>query len=402
MAIPVGDTYTVASGQAIFAGRSNVSFVTGDAVVAGDSLTALSFNSGGYRLGIPLMLFPPRVLHNAGIAGNTIKQLVDRFQTDVVAKGAQIAIIRIGTNGPGVGTYQDQYTALFNMLQTAGMFGIFHAVPPKGLGTAGVVAPFVAQNAWLKQQCLAAPTRLAFVEDSQGLGDEFYNVIPGFFSDNIHMNSKGVYVEAKAMAPILGNILAKQEARLLDATDVFPTSPSSNQYVSNPHMAGSGALPTNWTSSLLSGATVTTAIVAADAGDPVQVPWLRVTYTGATGSASAHVARTVLQHPAIDSTIKRFDTVAEVRFNSLDTTNINRFSYGVDVGSGLIAGATVPINGNGIITERMVLRDALQRDTTLTYLANTLRFAFTLEFSGAAGAVGSIDIRCVSVRGQTT
>lgn len=404
----LADNYTAAAGIKIFGGSfAPVTGRTGDVVLAGDSLTSLAYQSGGYRVGIPLTLYPPRVVYNAGVAGDTIQNLINRFGTDVTNKGASTAIIRIGTNGPGGGTYQDKYTTLFGLLEDADMFGVFHAVPPKSLGTEGITAPFVAQNDWLQAQCEAAPERLAFVVDSDGLGDEFYNAVPSFYitaesGNPIHMNGKGVYTQGVAMAPILADIFAPVEARLLDATDNFSLNPASNQWNSNPHNAGSGSLPNGWTASAYSGAAATTSIVAADGGDAVQVPWLRVTYTASTGGASQHTVRASLTHPEIGTDILRFDVVMEVRLNSLDTDILTSLVFGIDTGGSQITGGVIPINGNGLVTQHMVLRDALPRNSALTYSANALKAFFTLDFSAAhTGAIGSVDIRCVSVRGET-
>ena len=399
------DIITVASGAVpIYGGRAApLAGRTGDVVLAGDSLTGLAYASGGYRLGLPLTLYPPRVIYNAGIPNDTIKNLVDRFDADVIAKGAPTAIVRIGTNGAGAGTYQDQFNALFAKLQAANMFGIFMAIPPKNVGTPGVPSGFVAQNAWIKAACEAAPTRLAFIQDSLALGDADYNVISSYYIDNIHMNGKGVVAQGDAMAPFMSAIFAPVETRNLSATDSYAQNAASNQYVNNGQMSGGTTLATGWTLSPYGTAPGTASKVAADAGDPVQTPWQRIEYTGSGGNTHALSLRSTMTHPAIDASVKRFDIVAEVRFNSLDTTLVNNFALSIDAGSNAIAGCNIPIQGNGLFTRRVVMRDALSRNTGNAYAANTLRVNLALSFTNTfSGSIGSIDIRCVSVRGSTT
>lgn len=223
MATPVADTYSSA-GQTLVVGRF-LDRLMGNVVLAGDSLTALSYQSAGYRVGFPLTMYPPKIVYNAGVAGDTIQNLINRFAADVASKNAQVAVIRIGTNGPGGGTYQEKYTTLFGLLSAANLFGVFHAVPPKGLGTNGVDSPFIAQNLWLKNQCELQPTKLAFVEDSNSLGDSFYNALPSFYitaeaANPIHMNGKGVYTQGVAMQSIYQGLFEPVEARLLDASEI--------------------------------------------------------------------------------------------------------------------------------------------------------------------------------------
>lgn len=396
MATAVADSYTVTSGQPVNAGRFPAfEKWAGDVVVAGDSLTDLAYPSGGYRAGLPLTRNPPRVIYNAGVTNNTTTDLLNRFDADVIAKGAQIAMVRIGTNG---GNIVPDFTAMFGKLKTAGMKGVFHAIPPKGLGTPSVMSPFDATNIWIKAQCEADPNWLQFVDDSRDLGDAFYNCIPSFYIDNIHMNGKGVMAQGRSMSPRLQQILAQVDPRVVDSADKYP---STNQYVQNGQIAGSGALPTGWSAGAFGGSTTaSTAIIAADVGDPVQVPWLRVTYLTGGGGTFAFSVNPPMLNPAIDASIKRFDIVAELRLNNLDTDKCSSLAVQVAAGANPIAGGTINIGGAGVISERMVYRDSLNRNTTLTYTANQLTASMTLVFSSAfTTSIGSIDIRCVSIRG---
>ena len=419
MATAVADSYTVAPGQPVNAGRFGTVFSgaaalddlgasggilgivfagwAGDIVVAGDSLTAFSYPSAGYLAGLPLTMHPPRVIYNAGIPNDTTTDLLNRFDADVIAKGAQVAMVRIGTNG---GNIQPDFTAMFGKLKTAGMKGIFHAIPPKGLGTANVMSPIDATNVWLKAQCEADPAWLQFIDDSRDLGDAFYNCIPSFYIDNIHMNGKGVMAQGRAMSPRLKQILVQIDPRVTDATDKYP---ATNQYVQNGQIDGSGALPTGWSAGAYGGNTsAATSIIAADAGDPVQVHWLRVSYLTGGGNTFAFSVSPPMLNPAITTAIKRFDIVAELRLNNLDTDKCSTLAVQIAAGANPIAGGNINLGGGGIISERMVYRDSINRDTALAYAANQLTASMTLTYvTSFTTSIGSIDIRCVSIRGLT-
>lgn len=425
MVTPADVSYSVASGAVVRGGRYRV--ISGDIGVAGDSLTDISYNSGGYRLGFPLMLYPPRITFNGGWQAQTISDLADRFQAMLDAfPNIATWVIRIGTNGAGTGTYQTQFGRLFSMLSASGKFGVFHSIPPRG-GTAGVDSSFIAENMWLQAQCESAPDKLAYIADSMDLGDANYNVITSYtVGDNIHMNGKGVYAQALRMAPRYSTIFTHTDPRILDGTDKYPSNASSNQYVQNPLMAGTGGTvgsgvtgvaPDNWSASGYGAGTGGIAsIVAADAGDAVQVPWFRVGSIVSGGSTHEIDFNATLAHPAIaaDNTIVRFDIVIEARLNALDTTVVNGLNIFPNV-AGTAAGPGTNINLSGIVgpmTEHMVLRTSLPRTqqpeagnsgTLFAYSANTLKLTIALSFNAAqATPMGSIDIRCVSFRGQTT
>lgn len=431
MAAPVANSYTAASGATMYCGRlapgSGFAPIAGDVGVAGDSLTDLQYNSSGYRLGFPLTMFPPRVIFNAGWQGQTIKDLADRFQAIIDAFPSVVAwVIRIGTNGDGGPSYQFQFGRLFTMLLASGKIGIFHAVTPRS-GTAGVTNPMVAENAWLKAQCDADPQHLAYIEDSLALVDTDGNLIMSYtVGDGVHMNGKGVYAQAQAMKPRYLTMFAHTDPRISDSADKYSSNSSSNQYVENALMAGTGGsvgsgvtgvAPTNWTAGGYGGGTGGVAsIVAADAGDLNQTPWFRVANIVSGGNTHEIDFNATLAHPAIaaDATIKRFDIVAEVRFNSFDPTVASGLYLFLNVG-GTAVGIQDRVNLSGIvgpISDRMVLRTSLPRTqqsnsgnsaTLNAYSANTMKLTIGLSFNGAqATSMGSIDIRCVSVRGQAT
>lgn len=421
MATAMDVHYQVGSGETAYFGMDAPPVGwTGDVVVAGDSLTALTYQSRPYGWGYGLTRCPPRIIYNAGVANDTIQDLIDRFAADVTSKGAAIADIRIGTNGPGTGTYQDRFGDLFDLLDAAGMKAIFRAIPPKGLGTPGVDSPLIAENAWLQAQCEAAPDRLRFVEDSNDLGDAHYNVISSYYIDNIHFNGKGQYTVGDTSAPLLAAIIEQDDPRITDPADIYPANPASDQWCQNPFMAGTGGtkfvvtgtVPNNWGVSISGGGTTgVCSIEPADVGAADQTPWMRIAITAIGGNAHSVTASSRLSHPAIaaDATIKRLDCVAEVRFVGFDPTNVTSLGMFVDAASVDVGSNLTMAMGTGVPTldETLVIRHSLPRNQSgvalAAYASNTLDINIKLSFSGAAASsIGYLDIRNVSVRGQTT
>jgi lysophospholipase L1-like esterase len=428
----LADNYSAAPGVVIRGGRfapyAGPSGLTGDVMVAGDSLTDLGYNSSGYRLGFPLTLFPPRIVFNAGWQGQTVSDLADRLQSHITAyPSANTIVIRIGTNGAGgSGVYATEFGRLLTILSANGKKGVFHYATPRA-GTAGVDNPMIAVNAALKSQCDANPSYLAYIADCQDVLDVNGNVISSYtVGDSIHFNGKGVDPQAVRMQPRYSVIFAPVEARLLDGTDKYPSNGASNQYCQNPLNVGTsgtvgsgvtGTAPDSWAITGYGGGSGGVAsIVAADAGDPVQVPWMRVTSITSGGAGHEVDLNTNLQHPAIaaDATIKRLDIVAEIRYNFTDASALQNLYLLPNVG-GTAVGNVERINLSGItgaLSRRIVMRSSLPRTqqpqagnsaALVAYVANSIKLTIGLSFAAAnATPMGYIDIRCVSVRGSTT
>jgi lysophospholipase L1-like esterase len=432
MSAPVSSSYTATTGTVIYGGRvapvveeepstpAVTGRISGSGIVFGDSLTALTYPSGGYRWGLPLTLYPPKVIYNAGIANHTIQDLIDRVQADVIAKAPSWVMLRAGTNSLGLSSsaFRAQYRQLLDLLLDAAIFVFVHAIPPKQ-GVAG--STILAHNAWLAAECAADTDWLLYVADCDALGDSNYNYIPEYFLDGIHMNGKGQYAQGKAMAPILAAKFAPADPRIKDGSDVFALNSSSNQWSRNPFNTGTGGTlssatgvaPTNWTVSCngIAGTGAVASIIAADGNDANQTPWLRVQLTkGATNGGTG--ISTNLCNPAIaaDLTqIKYIDAVVEVRLVDVDTAYVS--SLGVGFGGAF--GASLPLGlnlvslGNGILNERMVLRTSLPRDEASSgsqslsaHAANSLTLGIGVGFEQAFTAnAGYIDVRCASVRG---
>ncbi len=401
MAYPVADSYSCASGGVIAAGRYAGEY--GDIVWAGDSLTEWV---PGALWGLSLAGSPCRMVYNAGMASNTIQNLMDRWSSDVLAKNPGIVMLRIGTNSLALSTatFRAQYQVLLDSLLSNGIYGIILSIPPKGSGGATILG----HNAWLAERCAAHPGALRYIADSDDLGDANYNYLAAYYSDDTHMNGKGMHAQGVAMAPDLLSVLSSRNPLITDGSDNYTQNSLSNQYVKNPLMTGSGT-PTNWTHSVSgAGTTATPSIVSADAADANQTPWFRTTIAS-TGGASHYVALyTTLGHPALsaNTTVKRLDMVAQVRLNGLSGAAISRiYMECIDSSNRVAPTFTLELPSDETLTHTMIMRSSRDRSVNgiAAHSANTIAFNFVALARAAHGSgVGSIDIRCVSVRGQGT
>ena len=403
MAFPTPDSYSCQPGGSIVAGRSRRK--SGDVVIIGDSLTEWT---PGFPWGMSLAGAPVRFISNAGIASDTIAGVIGRWQADVLDKSPDVVALRIGTNSLHLdaATFQAQYQVLLDSLVANGMFGFVHAIPPR-IDSAAVI---VQRNAWIAAQCALFPGKLKFVNDSLELGDEGYNFIAAYFADGIHMADKGMHAQGVGMEADYENSLTLVSPLIIDGADTFELNPTSTQYVRNPLMAGAGPVPTNWSFETSGGGTVATpSIIAADVGDLNQTPWFRITVDAMGGDNHWISFATQLMHPAIaaDLTIKRLDMVAEVRMSGLQGAAIKGIGMDCSDGSNRPApGFTLVVPADEILTHSVVMRSAITRGEdypVVAHAANAIKYGFGLTGRAAqSGGLGTVDIRCVSVRGSTT
>lgn len=400
MATPLGDSYACPPGSYIAAGR--YAGKSGRIVIAGDSLTDWV---PGSSWGLPLAGSPCSLIYNAGVASNTLDDLWARWDADVLAQSPDIVMLRIGTNSLALDatTFRSKYLRFLDSLRSNGIYGVILSIPPKG--TSG--ATIVSHNAWLESQCALYPQQLRYIADSESLGDESYNYIAAYYSDDTHMNGKGMHAQGVAMAPVLSSVLTRRSPLISDGSDTYAQNVASKQYISNPLMAGTGATPTGWSHSVSgSGTSATPSIVAADVGDSNATPWFRTTISSTGGNDHSVNLYTMLSHPALaaDTTVVRLDMVAQVRITALNGAAIKHFYMECIDGSNRVAPtSTIVMPADETLTHTLTMRSGLPRSENgiVSHAANSIRFNFVAVARAAhAGPVGSIDIRCVSVRAE--
>lgn len=136
---------------------------------------------------------------NAGIPGNTLQQMLDRFPGDVVAFHPAKVIIMGGTNDvPNVGTHLNEIVAtasrIIDAAFNAGIQPVLCGIPPR-TDTSQIAQYAGTLNASLRQ--LAANRGIVFVDFNSVLNNGSNGWKPGYsLSDNVHPSAQG----ARAMA----------------------------------------------------------------------------------------------------------------------------------------------------------------------------------------------------------
>ena len=413
------ESYAIASGEVLSGGRF---YANQYAALMGDSLTADSYGlSNFYALngycGGKMVLAA-----NCGVSGHTVENMLARVNslyTDALPGMAGIAasvgaeklgriFVRAGTNNIRSGGVfpTASATSLLNALATYATRVIILAVPPVA-STAGNSNSITA-NAWLAAFAASNPSKFKFIDDSIHLRNQDGSQIAAYFADDVHLNHAGVGlcgdVAGDAMASELSNY---QSPLTTDPADVYPAQP---QWMPNPTNIGVGGTSGGgFTGVVANSITVGSygtgmagicSIVAADAGDSNQMPWQRVELTaGAIGSAlqlsGTMVGRTIT---AIDP--ERLDMIMEIRLNGIDLTKLASFSGFAQASTSeyLVPPTPLDLPNSGTSNRRYVLRTRRKRSAATTpaachwYLRATVRSTFS-------ASIGSIDFRCISIRG---
>lgn len=433
MATPTSDSYTALSGEIVRGGRTVSSAgapaygVSNLAAVIGDSLTEHNYGSTPIywqlgRLGGPLDL-----IANSGHSGQSVFGLIGQIENSYRAATAPGLIglpalgwlgVRIGSNGvrdfagtgPGqtlTSGIQTNYTDLFNRMKDFAQHLIVFPIPPIGGVSIVKNTQVPIWNAWLKSVCDADP-RMHWIDDCTDMVDGSGNIIPEYFKvDELHMTGPGSYQMGLTAKPLLEALFANQAygraPLVISSADIYPAQP---QWTTNPTNVGtggtfgtgwSGSLPTGWRVDNNGGSNIgVSSIVAADVGDTNTVPWVRLTPSVAVAS-NISVTMTGAGRYISDIDPDTMEQLIEVRFNGLRTFSAleawaqstgNKFTK---VGK-LYWSGTTGADGTVVLRQRFYRFGTSVGGTPSNYIYIGSSAAFS-------GAMGSIDIRCWSVRG---
>lgn len=403
------DTYSAASGRAIIQGQMP-RWPTQDCVVAGDSITQFGT---GFVWGFPACGSPFRLVNNAGVSGDTLENLLARWQATVLDKlpNGGCIFLRIGTNS--LGKSQSAFMALYqqfvdSVVANPSLKMVMHAIPVK----AGAGAIAKALNVQIKALADQLPERLRYTDDCAAMGDAGYEPLPGMLLDGVHMAPLGSYTSGIAMAADIKKWVRYTDPRVVLSSDSYTVNPASKQYVKNPTLAGTtGTVSQGITGQAATGLSVygygggvtgTAAIVPADVGDGVHVPWQRVTLTGATGVGYLYITAD-MQHPAIPQTdtTNALDLVYEFRLNSLDTASLGSLSsFVLSSNNYCVPASGIGMAGAGVLSGTFIGRNSYKRGA-FDIPANTMKLYLELGVKQAfSGSIGSIDVRCISTTGH--
>jgi hypothetical protein len=410
--------------------ESGQSFITNRAfAVIGDSLTERAFASTPIYWQMGLLGAPLQLIANSGMQGRSILDVKNQIDNDYkLTTGAGfgglpplgLAGLRIGTNtvrgAPGStgiaisSGNQSDYVSILNSMKGYAEHVIVFPVPPIGGSSIAKNTAVAGYNTYLQGLCSSDP-RLHWLDDCTGLVDGSGNVLPQYFdSDELHMNGAGTLQMAITSQPAWEALLAdlygpswRQSPLVTDAADVYP---STSQWVTNPTNVGeTGTFGSGWAGTLPTGWRVETngtgiggscSIVAADAGDPNQVPWVRISpsssNTGSNISVSVTAAGTTISASVPDP----LEQLLEVRGNSL--TNFNDLTMWMQAGGQKLTpnarlrwGASIGLNVRGTLRQQHFRTGSTGGSPIIaTYIAGA---------AVASGSMGSIDLRCWSIRG---
>lgn len=411
-------------GNPVLSGTGWVGRPSINSVVAGDSITADSFGLSNFywfngRCGGVLKL-----IANIGVSSNTVGNLlarIDNLYTDPNPGLAGLGTIgelpvRIGTNNARgndtLASIQADWTTLLNKCAGYAAKVRVLGVPPLNDGTPAHNVKTQDYEAWLAATWNTG--QFTWCPDCQDLRDGSGNQITSLFVDGIHPNGAGVYLMGKRLYTILGTEIASYGYTSPVNTDPLNVYPTFPQWVDNPTLTGTGGstgtgftgtAPTNYNVAA-SGAGVagTCSIVAADGGDPNQVPWLRIVPT--QGQNGSRIAVTVgMQGRSITtSDPSALESIIQVRGNSLDMTSIGSFQYfwQASTGDNLISAAPALMGDTGgvLFNEVATMRSNFPRSGAHSGgLQGSLVYVQFQSNIGPGASIGSFDIRCLTVTG---
>lgn len=422
MTAPVADSYSCSSGGMIAGGRFNAPETI---ALIGDSLTDKAYGLTSFFWLNGLNGGKLSLIANAGISGDTVGDVLLRVDSSYTSSPPGLAglgplgyaMVRIGTNsaraGSTIASLAATYTSLLNKIAGYASRVIILAVPPLGGPEASGNSKVIDYNAWLSAFAAAHPGNFTFIDDCAGLRDGSNAQIASYFiADGVHFNSAGVVKCGIDAAAQFGALISagRPSPVSTNPANVYPSTP---QWVVNPMMAGTGgsasggftgSVSNNWSVSAYgAGFSGSCSKVAADAGDPNQTPWQRITPSAGpspTMGESISITTAMAGRAITPADPTQLDVVIELRLNALDSNKIGSvllWMQGSGTGEKVFPDLSLRLGG-GLLSQTVVLRHKMPREAFATHAGATL-YLYISPTTSFSGDVGSIDFRCVTVRG---
>lgn len=188
-------------------------------VFLGDSLTAGSDDVAGNSRGEAWPVYASiiskqkiRYVRNAGVAGNTTLQMLNRFDTDVTPYNPTVVTLACGTNDTGVTdfvTWQGQVKSIIAKIRAINAVPVLLTMPPDNLGTPTPDRKVLVNqwNSWLR--LYAGQQGIPLVDFYSVMVDPTNgNYLAAYYSDGTHPNNAGRAVEARKFVDSIEPILA--------------------------------------------------------------------------------------------------------------------------------------------------------------------------------------------------
>ena len=306
---------------------------------------------------------------NAGISGNTVQQMSDRLDVDVINKRPDRVIFLAGTNNMGdtnISLAWNIYKSILDRLTAAGIGVGLVSIPPQTTAVQNIKTNITAWNSWIKTE--AAKRGMPYADIWTPLNDGNGNYQAAYTTDNIHMSQTGAKVAADTTWNSLKTYWPMQSpVRLYTAGDTNSLIPNTNATFTDANTDGT---PDGWATSGV-GSVGTLSIIT----DPAAVGnVLRMTRTTNTGVLSA-------KYPISGRTPGETMEFA-VKFRSNSADNIYNFYCTASA-----ADYTLLLNKKILVDWKQSLGGFYTAYGQITLPANATRAEFVLQTAGGTGTM---------------
>ena len=414
----MGESYSCASGGVIAAGLTRINNL---AALMGDSLTADSYGLTTYNVINAANGGKMKLMANSAVAGEGIASMLSRINNSYLNASPGFAglpllgriFIRAGTNDArsnvAIGSISSTYTSLLQACAGYARKVIILAVPPLANTTNNAAA--TSYNAWLAAYAAANPNQFQFIDDCVNVRNGDGSIKSAYFDvDGVHFLHVGTGMIGAVAASALATQLNSYASPLSkDPADIYPEQP---QWYANPTNVGTGGTKTAaFTGTVVnslevgpygSGMVGVCSVVAADVGDANQAPWQRVALTSGIAGSGLQL-RSPLVGRAINSTDPaQLEVLVECRLTSIDRTKISLLSTEIQANTGeyLSPPTLIDLTDSGSDSGIYVLRTNRNRNgATVPTSVNFYFKAICRAAFGPSANIGSIDVRCITIRG---
>lgn len=280
-----------------------------------------------------------RYIRNAGVGGDNVIDLINRFETDVAAYSPNVVPITVGINdavdGTAFATYAARVRTLIGMVRQAGAQPWLSTVAPN-TNTGAVQQRIDQYNTWLRLYTAAEGIPLidvhsALVDPSDG------QYLAAYDLDGTHQNEAGAKVMAAKAVEVINQELPRWQPPLL----TFNTTDARSIFLNGCFLNEAGGLATSWLQ--VNG---TTSIVTGDSN--IIGNWQRLTDNGA---ATATLRQNSTTGWTVGDTISVSGRVRVVNGTSTATTLLFINFVGSGLASYILNAVSTDVDGAFEIVE---------------------------------------------------
>ena len=281
-----------------------------------------------------------KLLHNAGMSGETTGQILGRIARDVIAYGPSRVAVLAGTNdvrtGVATATIIANLRAIYAQLRANGIEVIAMTIPPLGSGDASYNATTTQQiqdvNAQIKDYC-SQFDGMRFVDSHGAIADatsEGGAAAAANIEDTVHFSPVGAYNIGVLLHNAVSSYLPPVNTMPTTAADTYLVSSGNKNVGPNPLFLTSATGPTG---TFGGGGGVTE---GSGAGTSVAKGW-RVEAAGTGSAVASLVARTVANDGDALGNNQRTVLTSSANNDAVSIKNIDTFASQVAAGDSVYA-----------------------------------------------------------------